>query len=51
MNWTDVQRNGGYIMSALISELLTYGIKFIAMLACAFFGIIVGKKIRSNKNK
>lgn len=37
-------------MSALLSELLTYGIKFIAMLICAFFGILVGKKIKENKN-
>lgn len=37
-------------MSALISEFVTYIIKFIVMIACAAFGILVGKKIRKNKN-
>lgn len=37
-------------MSALLSELLTYIIKFVVMLVCAGFGIMVGKKIRQNKN-
>lgn len=37
-------------MSALISELLLYIVKFILFLACAFVGIKVGGKIRANKN-
>lgn len=37
-------------MGALISELATYLIKFIIMIACAVFGFIVGAKIRKNKN-
>lgn len=37
-------------MWALLSELIVYLIKFIAMIACAFFGIQVGKKIRDNKD-
>ena len=38
-------------MTALISEIITYLIKFFAMLVCAFLGIIVGKKIRANKDE
>lgn len=37
-------------MSALLSELVTYLIKFLAMLIFAFLGILAGKKIRSNKD-
>jgi len=37
-------------MEALISEILKYLIKFIAMILFAFVGVIVGKKIRQNKN-
>ncbi len=37
-------------MSALLSELVTYLIKFFAMLVFAFLGILAGKKIRSNKD-
>ena len=37
-------------MSALISELVLYIVKFIIFLACAFVGIKVGGKIRANKN-
>lgn len=37
-------------MSALLSELVTYLIKFLAMLVFAFLGILAGKKIRSNKD-
>ena len=32
------------------SELLVYVIKFLAMLVCAGLGIMVGKKIRQNKD-
>lgn len=38
-------------MEALMSEIITYLIKFFAMLICAFLGIIVGKKIRANKDE
>lgn len=38
-------------MGALISEFITYIIKFIAMLGCAVLGVLVGKKIRKNKNE
>lgn len=38
-------------MGALISELVTYLIKFIIMIACAVVGVIVGGKIRKNKNE
>ncbi len=37
-------------MSALLSELVTYLIKFFAMLVFAFLGILAGKKIRANKD-
>ena len=37
-------------MTAVISELLTYLFKFVIMLICAFCGILVGKKIRANKD-
>lgn len=37
-------------MGALWSELITYIIKFLAMLVFAFFGIVAGKKIRANKD-
>ena len=32
------------------SELLVYVIKFLSMLVCAGLGIMVGKKIRKNKD-
>lgn len=32
------------------SELVVYAIKFLAMLVCAGLGIMVGKKIRKNKD-
>lgn len=37
-------------MGALLSEFVTYLIKFLAMLVFAFFGILAGKKIRANKD-
>ncbi|MGN0367202.1 MAG: hypothetical protein ACI4EK_00340 [Wujia sp.] len=37
-------------MTAVLSELVTYLIKFFAMLLCAGLGIMVGKKIRANKD-
>lgn len=37
-------------MDLLLNELVVYVIKFIAMLACAFLGIVVGKKLRKNKD-
>ena len=37
-------------MDALISELVVYVVKFLAMLAFAALGIFVGAKIRKNKN-
>lgn len=37
-------------MTDLINEFVQYGIKFLAMLICAFAGICVGKKVRKNKN-
>lgn len=37
-------------MWALLSELVTYLIKFVAMLFFAFLGIMAGKKIRANKD-
>ncbi len=37
-------------MSAVLTELLTYLFKFVIMLICAFCGILVGKKIRANKD-
>ena len=41
---------GGNDMTAVLSELLTYLFKFVVMLVCAFCGILVGKKIRANKD-
>lgn len=38
-------------MGALISEFITYIIKFIVMLGCAWLGVLAGKKIRKNKNE
>lgn len=38
-------------MAALMSEIITYLIKFFAMLIFAFLGIVVGKKIRANKDE
>ncbi len=38
-------------MNGLISELVVYLIKFLAMLLCAGLGIFVGGKIRKNKNE
>lgn len=38
-------------MSAVFSELVTYLIKFFAMIVCAGLGIIVGKKVRKNKDE
>ncbi len=38
-------------MSALVSELVVYLIKFFAMLAFAALGVFVGAKIRKNKNE
>lgn len=37
-------------MEALLSEFVTYIIKFLAMLVFAFFGILAGKKIRASKD-
>ncbi|MGN0390759.1 MAG: hypothetical protein ACI4L2_08080 [Wujia sp.] len=37
-------------MTLVWSELLTYVIKFFAMIVCAGLGIMVGKKIRKNKD-
>ncbi|MDD6328685.1 MAG: hypothetical protein Q4D54_05595 [Eubacteriales bacterium] len=37
-------------MDLLVNELVQYVIKFVAMLACAFLGIVVGKKLRKNKD-
>lgn len=37
-------------MNLLINEFVQYVIKFVAMLACAFLGILAGKKIRQNKD-
>lgn len=37
-------------MELLVNELVQYVIKFVAMLACAFLGIVVGKKLRKNKD-
>ncbi len=37
-------------MSAVLSELVTYLFKFFVMIVCAFCGILVGKKIRANKD-
>lgn len=38
-------------MGALISELATYLVKFIIMITCAVFGVMVGGKIRKNKKE
>lgn len=37
-------------MNLVINEFVQYVIKFVAMLACAFLGILAGKKIRHNKD-
>ena len=37
-------------MSAVLTELFTYLFKFVVMLICAFCGILVGKKLRANKD-
>ena len=37
-------------MNLLVNEFVQYVIKFIALLACAFLGILAGKKIRTNKD-
>ncbi|MDD6137277.1 MAG: hypothetical protein PUB54_09000 [Lachnospiraceae bacterium] len=37
-------------MNLLVNEFVQYVIKFIALLACAFLGILAGKKIRKNKD-
>lgn len=38
-------------MGALLSELVTYIIKFLAMILCAGLGICVGKVLRRKKNE
>lgn len=38
-------------MTDLINEFVQYGVKFLAMLICAFAGICVGRKVRKNKNE
>ncbi len=38
-------------MTAVLYELFTYLFKFFAMILCAACGIIVGKKIRANKDQ
>ncbi len=37
-------------MWAVLSEFIVYLIKFVAMLVCAYLGIMVGKKVRANKD-
>jgi len=37
-------------MELLVNEIVQYVLKFVAMIACAFLGIVVGKKIRKNKD-
>lgn len=37
-------------MNLVVNEFVQYLIKFIAMLACAFLGILAGKKLRKNKD-
>lgn len=37
-------------MSAVISELMIYVIKFVCMLLCAIAGVCVGKTIKKKKN-
>ncbi len=37
-------------MNALISEIVKYVVKFLAMIICAGAGIFVGKTIRKNKS-
>lgn len=37
-------------MASVFSELVVYIIKFLAMLVCAFLGIMVGKNIRAKKD-
>lgn len=38
-------------MNALLSELVSYLIKFFAMIICMLAGIMVGKKLRKNKDE
>ena len=38
-------------MNALLTEILTYVIKFVAMIVCAFLGIQVGKILRKRKDE
>ncbi|MDE6026424.1 MAG: hypothetical protein K2G45_13355 [Lachnospiraceae bacterium] len=38
-------------MGALLSEFVTYIIKFFAMILCAGLGISVGKVLRKRKNE
>lgn len=37
-------------MELLVNEIVQYVLKFVIMIACAFFGIMAGKKIRKNKD-
>lgn len=38
-------------MTAVLSEFVIYIIKFLAMILCAVSGVVVGGKIRKNKNQ
>lgn len=38
-------------MSALLTEIVGYLIKFVAMIVCAFLGIQVGKVLRKRKDE
>lgn len=38
-------------MSALLTEIVSYLIKFVAMIVCAFLGIQVGKVLRKRKDE
>ena len=38
-------------MSALLTEIISYVIKFVAMIVCAFFGIMVGRVLRKRKDE
>ena len=39
------------ILSALVTEIISYVFKFIVMLICAFCGILVGKILRKRKDE
>ena len=38
-------------MSALLTEILSYVIKFVAMIVCAFCGVLVGRVLRKRKDE